>query len=86
VGQPRGVTAGALAADGADIVDVGGGLADPMMASTAAAAGAWCVRVHDVLGSLDAVRVAAAWNATSGGEEGGRHAVTGAVAGGMPAP
>jgi dihydropteroate synthase len=28
----------------------------------AAAAGAWCVRVHEVGGSADAVRVAAAWN------------------------
>jgi dihydropteroate synthase len=27
----------------------------------AAAAGAWCVRVHEVVGSVDAVRVAAAW-------------------------
>ncbi|MEZ0446737.1 dihydropteroate synthase [Cellulomonas sp. ICMP 17802] len=27
----------------------------------AAAAGAWCVRVHEVAGSADAVRVAAAW-------------------------
>lgn len=29
----------------------------------AAAAGAWCVRVHDVPGSADAVRVAQAWSA-----------------------
>ncbi|RYV49997.1 dihydropteroate synthase [Pengzhenrongella frigida] len=29
----------------------------------AAAAGAWCVRVHEVKGSADAVRVAAAWTA-----------------------
>lgn len=29
----------------------------------AAAAGAWCVRVHEVAGSVDAVRVAAAWRA-----------------------
>jgi dihydropteroate synthase len=28
-----------------------------------AAAGAWCVRVHEVAGSADAVRVAAAWTA-----------------------
>jgi dihydropteroate synthase len=27
----------------------------------AAAAGAWCARVHDVRGSADAVRVAARW-------------------------
>ncbi len=29
----------------------------------AAAAGVWCVRVHDVPGTVDAVRVAAAWTA-----------------------
>ena len=34
----------------------------------AAAAGVWCVRVHDVPGTVDAVRVAAAW--TSAGEPG----------------
>ncbi|MCB2177611.1 MAG: dihydropteroate synthase [Actinomycetales bacterium] len=35
----------------------------------AAEAGAWCVRVHEVAGSADAVRVAAAWTAarTGGG-------------------
>ena len=32
------------------------------ISALAAAAGAYCVRVHDVRGSLDAVRVAAAWN------------------------
>ena len=31
-----------------------------------ATAGAWCVRVHDVAGSADAVRVAAAWTAAAG--------------------
>jgi dihydropteroate synthase len=31
----------------------------------AAAAGAWCVRVHEVRGSVDAVRVAAAWRQAS---------------------
>jgi dihydropteroate synthase len=31
------------------------------VSSLAAAAGAWCVRVHDVRGSRDAVEVAAAW-------------------------
>jgi dihydropteroate synthase len=37
---------------------------DPATAAVtalAAAAGAWCVRVHEVAGSADAVRVAAAW-------------------------
>lgn len=31
------------------------------VSALAAAAGAWCVRVHEVAGSADAVRVAAAW-------------------------
>lgn len=49
------------------------------------------VGVHDVRGSLDAVRVAAAWNAPSGAEKpgrekGGDHAICGAVPGGVPAP
>lgn len=39
-----------------------------------AAAGVWCVRVHDVPGSADAVRVGAAWLAarerTNGGDDG----------------
>nr|WP_315096488.1 dihydropteroate synthase [uncultured Cellulomonas sp.] len=33
----------------------------------AAAAGAWCVRVHEVAGSADAVRVAAAWEGALSG-------------------
>jgi dihydropteroate synthase len=37
----------------------------------AAAAGAWCVRVHEVAGSVDAVRVAAAWRAAGGHPAGG---------------
>jgi len=32
----------------------------------AAAAGAWCVRVHEVPANADAVRVAAAWRAAAG--------------------
>jgi dihydropteroate synthase len=32
----------------------------------AAVAGAWCVRVHEVAGSADAVRVAAAWQGATG--------------------
>ena len=35
------------------------------VSALAAAAGAWCVRVHDVAGSADAVRVAAAWTAAA---------------------
>jgi dihydropteroate synthase len=47
----------------------------------AAAAGAWCVRVHDVAGSADAVRVAAAWQTALRDRPRGV-----AVAGGAPAP
>jgi len=36
-------------------------VATDAVSALAAAAGAWCVRVHDVAGSRDAVRVAAAW-------------------------
>lgn len=36
------------------------------VSALAAAAGAWCVRVHDVPGSADAVRVAQAWAAARG--------------------
>ncbi len=35
--------------------------ASASLSALAAAAGAWCVRVHDVAASADAVRVAAAW-------------------------
>lgn len=37
------------------------------VSALAAAAGAWCVRVHEVAGSADAVRVAAAWTAARTG-------------------
>jgi dihydropteroate synthase len=36
------------------------------ISALAAAAGAWCVRVHQVPGNADAVRVAAAWRAAAG--------------------
>jgi dihydropteroate synthase len=36
------------------------------VSAIAAKAGVWCVRVHDVRGSLDAVRVAAAWRTGKG--------------------
>jgi dihydropteroate synthase len=39
------------------------------VSALAAAAGVWCVRVHDVRGSLDAVRVAAAWAGRAEQEE-----------------
>jgi dihydropteroate synthase len=56
------------------------------VSALAAAAGAWCVRVHEVAGSADAVRVAAAWRAagagTASGPGPGAAAGTGAGAGG----
>lgn len=44
------------------------------VSALAAAAGAWCVRVHEVKGSADAVRVAAAWGAAAAGDDAGRTA------------
>ena len=49
------------------------------LSALAAAAGAWCVRVHSVPGNADAVRIAARWateapsasRSASGGERGG---------------
>ncbi|HZI97037.1 MAG TPA: dihydropteroate synthase [Actinomycetales bacterium] len=41
--------------------------ASAAVSALAAAAGAWGVRVHEVAASADAVRVAAAWSAASGG-------------------
>jgi dihydropteroate synthase len=42
------------------------------VSALAAAMGAWCVRVHEVAGSADAVRVAAAWRAAGAGRTDGR--------------
>jgi len=53
--HPDGEPAPPLARDGATAA----------ISALAAAAGAWCVRVHDVKPSVDAVRVAAAWRAAS---------------------
>jgi dihydropteroate synthase len=39
------------------------------ISALAAAAGAWCVRVHEVRGSADAVRVASAWTAAGAAGE-----------------
>jgi len=55
--RPDGEPAPPLARDGATAA----------VSALAAAAGAWCVRVHEVAGSADAVRVAAAWRAGSVG-------------------
>lgn len=40
------------------------------LSALAVQAGAWCVRVHDVRGSLDAVRVAIAWSGPSNAGDG----------------
>jgi dihydropteroate synthase len=40
------------------------------VSALAAQAGAWCVRVHEVAGSADAVRVAAAWTAARAAHDG----------------
>jgi dihydropteroate synthase len=50
-----------LAADGEPRPMAGRDAATDAISALAAAAGAWCVRVHDVRGSRDAVQVAAAW-------------------------
>jgi len=38
------------------------------LSALAAAAGAWCVRVHAVPGNADAVRIAARWRAGQDGD------------------
>jgi dihydropteroate synthase len=48
-------------ADGTQRPTSGRDLASAAVSALAARAGAWGVRVHDVAGTLDAVRVAAAW-------------------------
>jgi dihydropteroate synthase len=62
VGASRKRFLGALLADGGEPrpMDERDHATDAVSA-LAAAAGAWCVRVHDVRGSRDAVQVAAAW-------------------------
>jgi dihydropteroate synthase len=50
-----------VGADGRD-------LATAATSALAAAAGAWCVRVHEPASSRDAVAVAAAWRAAGGGQ------------------
>jgi dihydropteroate synthase len=52
-------------ADGAPRPFVGSDDATIAITALAAAAGAWCVRVHAVPGNVDAVRVAARWCAAS---------------------
>ena len=52
-----------LAVDGAPRPLDGRDAATDAVSALAARAGVWCVRVHDVRGTLDAVKVAAAWRA-----------------------
>lgn len=56
-------------ADGTPRAPGGREVATAVVSALAADRGAWGVRVHDVVGSLDAIAVAAAWN--SGGQAGG---------------
>ena len=53
--------------DGEPVPPEGRDGATAAVSALSALAGAWCVRVHDVAGSADAVRVAAAWAATDAG-------------------
>ncbi|MEP7765905.1 dihydropteroate synthase [Sanguibacter sp. 25GB23B1] len=48
-------------ADGEPVPPLERDRATAAVSTLAAASGAWCVRVHDVTGSVDAVRVAQAW-------------------------
>ena len=62
VGASRKRFLGSLLADGAEPRSVTErDDATVAISALAAAAGAWCVRVHDARGNVDAVRVARAW-------------------------
>lgn len=65
VGASRKRFLGALLAgpDGTPVPPEARDAATHATSALAAAAGVWCVRVHDVPGTADAVRVAAAWSA-----------------------
>ena len=52
--------------DGEPVAPLARDHATVAVSALAAAAGAWCVRVHEVAGSADAVRVAAAWGGAAG--------------------
>jgi dihydropteroate synthase len=54
-----------LAEDGVPRPPAGRDHASSAVTALAAAAGAWAVRVHDIVADVDAVRVAARWSATS---------------------
>ena len=72
------VVLGAVLAEGREPVSppAARDTASAAVSALAAAAGAYCVRVHDVPASLDAVRVAAAW----------RKGAADAIPGGAPGP
>jgi dihydropteroate synthase len=69
LGQPVLVATSRKRFLGALLVDAEGSLRPPQLredatiatSALAAAAGAWCIRVHSVRGTLDAVRVAVRW-------------------------
>ena len=53
--------------DGEPVAPLARDHASAAVTALAAAAGAWCVRVHEVRASADAVRVAAAWTSAGAG-------------------
>jgi dihydropteroate synthase len=62
VGASRKRFLGALLAEGSEVpIPAERDSATHAITALAAAAGVWCVRVHDVRGSVDAARVAARW-------------------------
>nr|WP_147256956.1 dihydropteroate synthase [Pseudonocardia hierapolitana] len=67
VGASRKRFLGTLLADEQDVPrpTAGRDVATAAVSALAAHRGAWGVRVHDVVGTLDAVRVAAAWDGTA---------------------
>ena len=70
VGASRKAFLGRLLADpttGEDRPPDGRDAATAALSTLIALAGAWCVRVHEVPGSLDAVRLAARWGAEASG-------------------
>jgi dihydropteroate synthase len=68
VGASRKAFLGALLRSGADTPPAAArDMATAAISALAAAAGAYCVRVHDIPATLDAVRVAAEWTAPQDG-------------------
>jgi dihydropteroate synthase len=67
VGASRKTFLGALLGSGDDAPPAARDMATAAVSALAAAAGAYCVRVHEVAATFDAVRVAAEWSAPHGG-------------------